>query len=394
MMLLAIACKKDGNTSGGNGQQGGQQDPASTSPFKTYLGKTDDEIQAKLDELWDHYFKGDNNQKVYYDSGSEAYIQDIYNNYVPSAGIAYGMMICVQTDHKNEFDKLWRWAKNYMWRKSGEWDGYFAGCCNVNGSIREGTCRPEAEMYFMASLLFAANRWDDDQYNKDAQYILKKMWDNPSHKLFNPDHYIITYLPQGDESNFSCPANDLPAFIELFTRWSETNKDKWEKALSATRTHLYKSSNTLSGLFTDINNFNGTPHSVSYNSNATRYYLDAMRCAMNFGADYYLFGVDAERETEMAKRIIDFFESDNYQHARFNWDGSNGSESYTLGERGCNAVACYALMGEDGYENIIKKNLQTAWDASLATGQFRYYDGLVHYLAMLNLCGSFRIWEP
>lgn len=57
-------------------------------------------------------------------------------------------------------------------------------------------------------------------------------------------------------------------------------------------------------------------------------------------------------------------------------------------------MACYALMGEDGYENIIKKNLQMAWDASLATGQFRYYDGLVHYLAMLHLCGSFRIWEP
>ncbi|MEE1062508.1 MAG: T9SS type A sorting domain-containing protein, partial [Paludibacteraceae bacterium] len=27
-------------------------------------------------------------------------------------------------------------------------------------------------------------------------------------------------------------------------------------------------------------------------------------------------------------------------------------------------------------------------------GQYRYYDGLVHYLAMLHLCGSFKIYKP
>ena len=28
------------------------------------------------------------------------------------------------------------------------------------------------------------------------------------------------------------------------------------------------------------------------------------------------------------------------------------------------------------------------------TGQYRYYDGLVHYLSMLHLCGTFKIWKP
>ena len=118
-----------------------------------------------------------------------------------------------------------------------------------------------------------------------------------------------------------------------------------------------------------------------------------MRCAMNFGMDYYLFGVDAERQTTMAKRIIDFFEADGYKHARFNWDGSNPSEGYTLGETGCNAVACYALMDVRGYDEIIKKNLEMAWDAKLLTGPLRYYDGLVYYLSMLHLCGAFKIWK-
>jgi len=365
-----------------------------TSPFKTYLGKTDEEIQAKLDQLWNHYFKGDNNSKVYYDKGNEAYILDVNNNDVRSEGMSYGMMIAVQTDHREEFDKLWNWAKNHMWHKSGGWDGYFAWQRNASGNGGDDNCAPDGEMYFMMSLLFAANRWNNKQYMDDAQYILKRMWDNGQHKLFNPQYNVITFQPQGNENNFSDPSYDLPAYVDLFSRWSTTNQSKWKAAASATRDHLYKSSNTKSGLFTDYNNFDGTPHPVSYNSNAQRYMYDAMRCAMNFGMDYYLFGTDAKRQTEMAERLIKFFEQDGYKHARFNWDGSNPAEQYTLGETGANAVATYALMGLSGYDDIIKKNLKMAWDAQLMTGQYRYYDGLVHYLAMLHLLGSFKIWKP
>ena len=364
------------------------------SPFKTILGKTDEEIQAKMDQLWDHYFKGDNNSKVYYDKGNEAYILDVNNRDVRSEGMSYGMMIAVQTGHKEEFDKLWNWAKNHMWHKSGGWDGYFAWQRNESGSGGDDNCAPDGEMYFMMSLLFAANRWNDSKYMDDAQYILKKMWDNGQHSLFNPQHYVITFQPQGNENNFSDPSYDLPAYVDLFARWSTSNQDKWSKAAKATRDHLYKSSNTKSGLFSDYNNFDGTPHGVSYNGNAEKYMYDAMRCAMNFGMDYYLFGADSARQEEMARRIIDFFEKDGYKHARFNWDGSNPQEQYTLGETGANAVAAMALMNDSKYDAAVKKNLKMAWDGNLMTGQYRYYDGLVHYLAMLHLSGTFKIWKP
>ena len=364
------------------------------SPFKKILGKTDEEIQKKMDDLWNHYFKGDNNSKVYYDKGNEAYIKDINNNDVRSEGMSYGMMIAVQTNHKEEFDKLWNWAKNHMWHKSGGWDGYFAWQRNESGSGGDDNCAPDGEMYFMMSLLFAANRWNDSKYMDDAQYILKKMWDNGQHSLFNPQHYVITFQPQGNENNFSDPSYDLPAYVDLFARWSTSNQDKWSKAAKATRDHLYKSSNTKSGLFSDYNNFDGTPHGVSYNGNAEKYMYDAMRCAMNFGMDYYLFGADSARQEEMARRIIDFFEKDNYKHARFNWDGSNPQEQYTLGETGANAVAAMALINDSKYDAAVKKNLQMAWDAQFMTGQYRYYDGLVHYLAMLHLSGTFKIWKP
>ena len=211
--------------------------------------------------------------------------------------------------------------------------------------------------------------------------------------MFNESQKVVTFQPYNC-SDFSDPSYDLPAFVDLFSRWSKTNNSKWAEAATATRNHLYKSSNPTSGLFSDYNNFDGTPKSVSYNNNAQKYMYDAMRCAMNFGMDYYLFGVDKDRQETMAKRIIDFFEKDGYQHARFNWDGSGASESYTLGETGANAVACYALLNNPSYTKQVETNLNKAWNAGLATGQYRYYDGLVHYLSMLHLCGSFKIWKP
>ena len=382
-------CEKDGSQFNGAYYTGNYE-----SPFKTYLGKTDAEIQEKMDAMWDHYFKGDNNSKVFFDNGSEGYIKDINNNDVRSEGMSYGMMIAVQTGHKEEFDKLWKWAKNHMWHKGGDWDGYFAWQRNDSGSGGDDNCAPDGEMYFMMSLLFAANRWDDDQYRKDALYIMDKMWNNPSHKLFNQGNYIIVFQPLGNGNDFSDPSYDLPAYLELFSRWAEKDTDKWKKAVTAARDHLYKSSNTSSGLFADYSSFNGQPQSYSYNSNSTKYMYDAMRCAMNFGMDYYLFGADSTREIEMANRIINFFEKDGYKHARFNWDGSNPQEQYTQGEAGANAVAAIALRSSADSEEKIKKNLQNAWDTKFMTGQYRYYDGLVHYLAMLHLSGNFKIWKP
>ena len=383
-------CEKDGSQSTGAYYTGNYE-----SPFKKYLGKTDEEIQKKLDDLWNHYFKGDNNSKVYYETNDGAYIEDINNRDARSEGMSYGMMIAVQTNHKEEFDKLWKWTKAHMWHNpSSGGDGYFSWSVNTNGSVKDQGNAPDGEMYFMMSLLFAANRWNDEGYMKDAQAILKACWKGNGNSLFNEQSYIVTFQPTNGNNSWSDPSYSLPAFVDLFSRWSDTNTDKWTKATSATRDHLYKSSNTKSGLFSDYNNFDGTPKSVDFNQNASKYMYDAMRCAMNFGMDYYLFGTDAKRETEMAKRIIDFFEKDGYQHARFNWDGSNPSESYTQGEKGANAVATYALMNESSYEDAIKKNLEMAWNEKFMTGQYRYYDGLVHYLAMLHLTGSFKIWKP
>src|SRR5690349_9264263 len=80
--------------------------------FKEYLGKSDEEIQARIDAAWEQLFYGsDVSERVYYPVGEDmAYIADIGNGDVRSEGMSYGMMIAVQLNKQEEFDRLWKWT--------------------------------------------------------------------------------------------------------------------------------------------------------------------------------------------------------------------------------------------------------------------------------------------
>ena len=372
--------------------------------FSEYLGKTQEEVDAKIESLWNHFFGGQNNKTVYYPVGTDmAYILDTGNNDVRTEGMSYGMMICVQLDKKEEFDRLWRWAKKYMQYKSGDQrEGLFAWQLETNGTVKGSSCAPDGEAYFITALFFASHRWGNDgeiDYGAEAQYILKEILDKPGRQngtvspIFNLDSYLINF---GETSyGFTDPSYNLPGFLELWARWTDTNKDFWSKTAKASRDLLYKSSHSTTGLFPDYSQFDGSPYRPDWCSYESDYYkYDAIRCPMNVGMDYYLFGADKKTQNAMMTRLINHFEKDGYQHARFNWDGTGGSEQYTLGECGANAVGCFALMDDPANDEKVKTNLKKAWNGQLMTGQYRYYDGLVHYLSMLHLCGSFKIYKP
>src|SRR5688572_26503871 len=72
--------------------------------FKEYLGKTDAEIETRIQGAWRQLFAGDpNSEALYYPvAGDMAYVPDINNHDVRSEGLSYGMMIAVQLDRREE----------------------------------------------------------------------------------------------------------------------------------------------------------------------------------------------------------------------------------------------------------------------------------------------------
>ena len=89
-------------------------------------GYSSDETAQRLSDIFDTLFYGSEDERIYHECGEDmAYIVDTGNLDARTEGMSYGMMMCVQTDHKAEFDRIWKWAKTYMFLETGTHKGFF-----------------------------------------------------------------------------------------------------------------------------------------------------------------------------------------------------------------------------------------------------------------------------
>ena len=120
-------------------------------PIQRKLGKNDTEVQNKIDAIWKQFSPRRHNA-VYYNVGDTmAYIYDTGNQDVRTEGMSYGMMICIQLNHQDEFNKIWRWAKKYIQYQSGDWDGYFKWQCANRWNSKRSSCASDGEEYFITA---------------------------------------------------------------------------------------------------------------------------------------------------------------------------------------------------------------------------------------------------
>lgn len=125
--------------------------------FKEF-GFSEDEINAKLEETWSDLFYGDPNVRIYYPLDEDkSYILDTGNLDVRSEGMSYGMMMAVQMNKKDEFDRLWKFSKTFMQHKDGRYADYFAWHCKPDGTrISQGPA-PDGEEFFAMALFLPRN---------------------------------------------------------------------------------------------------------------------------------------------------------------------------------------------------------------------------------------------
>ena len=72
----------------------------------TEVGFSEAEVAKRLEEIRQTWFYGKEEERIYFPVGDDmAYIMDTGNNDARTEGMSYGMMICVQLDMKEEFDR-------------------------------------------------------------------------------------------------------------------------------------------------------------------------------------------------------------------------------------------------------------------------------------------------
>ena len=374
-------------------------------------GYSQKDIEEKLNKAYYDVFEGPN--RVYFEEGdSLGYVSDIKNNDARTEGMSYGMMVAVQLNKKQVFDRLWRWSVKYMQHQEGPREAYFAWSVNPhtkkqnsNGSASDG------ELYYITSLLFASNKWGNDtgiNYYKEARRILDAMWKKDGtdkiYNLINTEHKQISFVPEGGAYLWTDPSYHIPAFYEIWALYAKDGHEQFYKdCAEVSRNFLHKACHPVTGLNADYTNFDGTPHSTPWMPAAFRY--DSWRVPMNIAMDYTWYGKDKEWQEDYAKRFQNFLRSKGMETYvdQYDLDGTTPDFILQAGpvKKLRHSIGLVATSATASLVNKDKASLDfvhALWNAKLEPyedGYFDpYYDGLMYLFSLMHLSGKYQIITP
>ncbi len=372
------------------------------------LGKTQEEIDRRLNVIWNTFFYGPEEERVYHPAGEDmGYLEDTGNHDARTEGMSYGMMMCVQMNKKEEFDRIWKWACTYMWMDDGTSEGYFAWSCGVDGSRNANGAAPDGEEFFAMALFFASHRWGDGEgifnYSDCARKILRACLHKgengrPGHAMWNKENKQILFVPG---SPFTDPSYHLPHFYELFALWAdEEDRAFWKQAADASREFLVTACHPVTGMNAEYANFDGTPmrKPLPWGGPHDKFYSDAYRTIANIGLDYEWFGVDVGQAcaAEKLQHFLGEVRKDDPWKI-YEIDGTLIDEPalHPVGMMVTTAQASLAVIGRTDDEEAIKMAwnfVERMWNEPLRKGGRRYYDNCLYLFAFLALSGNYRIW--
>ena len=395
--------------------------------FAELLGKSEQQIDAKIQAAWQKLFYGNPwTDRIYYPmEDGMAYMPDVGNRDVRSEGLSYGMMIAVQLDKKEEFDRIWKFAKTHMFHNSGPLRGYFTWHTAYDGTmtrddgsvIRGNGPAPDGEEFFVTSLFFASHRWGDGEgifnYGAEAQSLLRTMIHKEKEEdrggttnMFDHATKQIVFTPDPQGSKFTDPSYHLPAFYELWARWAKEPEDRafMAEVTKASRELFRKAAHPETGLIANYTTFEGVPHGTRWMPAEFR--EDAWRTLGNPALDWAWWGADPW-QVEQSNRVLGFFA----KQPADDWPDHLKIDGTVVrrGEKSPGLYAMAAIAGLAADPEIARPMVQRLWDMPVPDDKgrdhdgireegslrsWRYYDGLLTMFGLLQAGGRYQIYAP
>jgi len=394
--LHSIGCGEKADTVIGTATLGPLRAPRSyPNAFRDVLGKSDADIAARIAATFNQLFHGDpSSEAIYVTAGTDqAYILDVFHNDVRSEGMGLGMVIAVELGKRDEFDRLWRYAKASQYT-SGASRGYFPSFCDKGGTT--ATCDdPFGLQQIATALLLARGRWKDSpgtiDYGQEAQNLLDIIRYKQDYNCgivdgvtgtFDPGSKLAYDLPSVDSANTSRPSIAMPAYYEL---WRQATGDVfWSEAATASRNFWKASANTATGLLPSRATFAGAPVPGS-----DMFMTDNYRTLISMVLDDIWTGSQPWAESE-SNRLLQFFAAQGMETypGGYSLDGNTVADS-THQNALTAANGALALIATADQRTAF---INAVWNLSPSTGKPRYYSGLLIMVAQLILSGQMAVY--
>ena len=358
------------------------------------IGITQEEIDQKIIQTFETMFF-DQEERIYFEKGEDmGYMLDTGNNDARTEGMSYGMMMAVQMDRQDIFNRLWLFSKTYMHQKRGRFEGYFAWSVGTDGKKNAEGPAPDGEEYYAMALIFASHRWGDGaspyDYSVQARDILRhcihqsELVEEGS-PMWDPNNHYIKFVP---DTPFSDPSYHLPHFYELFALYAEEeDREFWKKAAEESRKYLQVSCHQVTGMAPEYAEYDGTPRRLFHDG---QFYSDAYRVAMNIGLDAAWFHED-EALGDIIDRLQKFFSENTKLGEYFNYmiDGTALEQPalHPVAIITTNAAGSLAARGKYRLDWV-----KDFWNMPLRTGDRRYYDNCLYFFCLLMLAGRYKIY--
>ncbi|MFO7179096.1 MAG: glycosyl hydrolase family 8 [Pseudomonadota bacterium] len=369
--------------------------PASYSnPLREVLGVGKAEIDAKIEDVFRRLFEGDAaTERIYIGVGDDqGFVLDVLHGDVRSEGMGYAMMIAVQLDKRDYFDRLWSFARQALPYRDGPYKGYFRSSCMVGGEP-EPCVDPFGPQQCAMALIFAHGRWGNDpgriDYAADAVALLDLMRNRESESdggedgvtaMFDAETKLVLDVPDPSAAGRTRPSILMPAYYEL---WAQATGDEfWRAAAEAARQHWKDAEDETTGLMPLRAKFDGEPV-----EGAAYFDSEGYRTLINIALDAIWFGKDTWH-ADNANRLLETFGSPDNVKTSYGIDGevrNNTPQDPAL----MFALAATATIATTSNRQSF---LTAAWKLGSPTGAPRYYAGLMHLLSLLVSSGQYRVY--
>lgn len=359
------------------------------------IGVSDEAVQARIAQAFQTIFF-DPEEKFYHDVDPDSgCMEDTGNHDARTEGMSYGMMMAVQMDRQDIFNKLWCFSKRYMYLSEGPNAGYFAWSVQLNGVHNSEGPAPDGEEYYAMALLFASHRWGDGEgiyaYSEEARAILRHMIHQPEltggAPMMHPVNHYILFVPG---SPFTDASYHLPHFYEQFAQYAdEGDRTFWAEAACAAREYIALSADPVTGLSPEYSEFDGTTRMQRWSK--APYYSDAYRVVENIALHHLWCGRN-DALSAVTTRVQNFFHDhvSGTDYKCYNLDGT-----VALDEPALHPVAITSVLGASSIASdspYADTFLQRFWDTPLRRGNRRYYDNCLYFFCLLMLGGQYRIY--